>query len=78
MFVFLLLGARYLEMLARRRAMLGLSHALRAIPKQLTRRAQEANATVWQTIPLSAVQLGDQLLIKPGETLALDARLLSA
>lgn len=74
MFVFLLLSARYLEGWLRRRAWQGLSHALRAVPQQMTRLQQEGE----ETVSVHAVAVGDRVRLKPGETLALDVRLLSA
>lgn len=74
MFVFLLLGARHLEMLARRRAMQSLSRAWRAVPRQITRLTAQGESTV----SLNALALGDRIRLNPGTALPIDARLLSA
>lgn len=74
MFVFFLLGARYLEMLARQHAMRGAETLGRLIPA-FARRIRP-DGTVEEQVAVSALQLGDRLLVKPGETIVADGLVL--
>ncbi|MEW5791558.1 MAG: heavy metal translocating P-type ATPase [Pseudomonadota bacterium] len=69
MFIFLLLGARFLEMSARRKAAHALDVLSRVIPA-LARREREGAAD-W--VPVAEIVPGDMLLVQPGETIPLDA-----
>jgi Cu2+-exporting ATPase len=69
MFVFFLLGARYFELSARARSAAtaeALAPASPAIANQL-----DENGTV-QTIPVAALQPGNVVLVRPGETVPAD------
>ena len=74
MFVFLLLGARYLEMAARSRAGQALLPLARLVP-QSAHRLQDGGAV---TIAAAALATGDRILVRPGETLPADGELESA
>ena len=71
MFVFLLLGARYLEMAARGRAGEALLPLARLVP-QSAHRLQGGGAI---TIAAAALVPGDRILVRPGETLPADGEL---
>lgn len=72
MFVFFLLGARYLEMLARQRAMRGAETLGRLIPS-FARRLRP-DGTVEERVPGNALLAGDVLLVRPGEVIVADGR----
>jgi Cu2+-exporting ATPase len=71
MFVFLLLGARYLEMAARARSGQALLPLARLVP-QSAHRLQAGGAV---TIAAAALVPGDRILVRPGETLPADGEL---
>lgn len=72
MFVFFLLGARYLEMLARQRATRGGEVLGRLLP--VFARRLRPDGSVEEQVPLSALMVGDVLLVRPGETIVADGR----
>ena len=72
MFVFFLLGARYLEMLARQRAMRGAETLGRLLPAFARRLRPDGG--VEEQVPVSALGVGDVLLVRPGETIVVDGR----
>ena len=72
MFIFLLLGSRYLELLARRKAagaLETLQHALPASATLLTNYPASREATL---VIAAQLQSGDVIQIKPGEAIAAD------
>lgn len=76
MFVFLLLGGRYLEGIARRRAGAATESLVKLVPAFAHRvpgwpTQQDAHET-----PVSQLAAGDVILIKPGETVPADAEVL--
>ncbi|MEZ5727735.1 MAG: heavy metal translocating P-type ATPase [Burkholderiaceae bacterium] len=86
MFVFLLLGARYLEWIARRRAGRALDEIAGAAPEQATRLldptpgdpatgSQDAAEARTETVPAARLAIGDRIRVAPGERVAVDARL---
>jgi Cu2+-exporting ATPase len=75
MFVFLLLGARHLEWLAKRRAGLALDRLTAARPQMVQRICGQSGLT--ESIPASSLSPGDLFLIGQGEALAVDAELLT-
>lgn len=75
MFVFFLLGARYLEMLARQHATRGAETLGRLIPA-FARRLR-ADGTVEEQVAVSELAVGDVLLVRPGETIVADGRVRS-
>ena len=74
MFVFLLLCGRYLEFMARRRAMQGVDALLRLTPKVVARVLPDGQI---ERVKIEHVVVGDVLEIKSGETLAVDGMLQS-
>lgn len=70
MFVFFLLGGRYLEMLARQRAMRGVDALGRMLPAFARRLAGEGR--VEEQVPASVLAAGDRILVRPGETIVVD------
>ncbi|MGQ5524648.1 heavy metal translocating P-type ATPase [Chitinimonas sp. PSY-7] len=76
MFVFLLLGGRYLEGMARRKAGAAAESLVKLIPAFAHRLdAWPADRTTSET-PVGQLRLGDVLLVKPGETYPADATVL--
>ncbi|WP_223871726.1 heavy metal translocating P-type ATPase [Candidatus Dactylopiibacterium carminicum] len=70
MFVFFLLSGRYFEMLARQRAARGVERLVRMMPT-FARRLLPGGG-VEERVPVSALQIGDRLLVRPGELIAAD------
>jgi len=72
MFVFLLLGARYLELRARQKAashLETLSHAVPATAHRLPHYPQSMQAEV---VPAISLRVGEHVLVRPGETAPAD------
>lgn len=70
MFVFFLLGGRYLEMLARQRAMRGvesLGHLMPSFARRLG-----VDRQLEERVPVSQLCAGDRVLVRPGETIVVD------
>lgn len=74
MFVFLLLAARHLEWLARRRATQALDRLTAARPQSVERFVGESDRL--ESIPASRLAPGDRFIVGQGETLAVDAVML--
>ncbi|MDP2792878.1 MAG: heavy metal translocating P-type ATPase [Sulfurisoma sp.] len=76
MFVFFLLSGRYLEMMARQKAVRGIEALARAIPAFCSRlpRYPEMEA---ERIPVAEVGVGDTVLVKPGEVIPVDGTVLA-
>ncbi|HSO07656.1 MAG TPA: heavy metal translocating P-type ATPase [Pelomicrobium sp.] len=75
MFVFFLLGGRYLEMTARQRAGDATERLARVLPA-LARRLPGFPATLDdETVAVGELAVGDHLLVKPGETIPADGRI---
>ena len=76
MFVFFLLSGRYLEMMARQKAVRGIEALARAIPAFCSRlpRYPEMEA---ERIPVAEVGVGDTVLVKPGEVVPVDGTVLA-
>lgn len=77
MFVFLLLAGRYLEMLARRKAGAAAEQLVKLIPAFAWKLADYPQASPPQAVSVASLQLGDVLLVKPGETIACDGEVLA-
>ncbi|MGE5098031.1 MAG: heavy metal translocating P-type ATPase, partial [Betaproteobacteria bacterium] len=77
MFVFLLLGGRYLELLARMKAGQSLQHLARLVPRSAHRLTGEG-ALAGEVVPVAALRPGDRVLVKPGESVPADGELESA
>jgi P-type Cu2+ transporter len=74
MFVFLLLGARYLESRARDASASALEDLVRAMPE--TAQVVRADGTL-ETVPARRLARGDRVRVYPGEAFPADGRLLS-
>ena len=72
MFVFFLLGGRYLELRARHRAAEYLEFLARAMPAVALRFRDFAHAQETEAIPAAALRLGDYVLVRPGESFPAD------
>jgi len=77
MFVFLLLTARYFEFMARQRATRHYDDASRIVPAIATRLDQTDGEVRPAPVPVAKLRPGDRLLVKPGETIAADGRLIT-
>jgi Cu2+-exporting ATPase len=75
MFVFLLLGGRYLEMLARHRSVRSIERVGRALPA-FADRLTAFPALETERVVVSVLQPGDRVLIAPGQTIPADGRVL--
>jgi len=75
MFVFFLLGGRYLELLARQRAGRGGESLGRLVPLFATR--VSVAGVVEEQVPVSALVAGDRILIRPGEVIVADGVVLT-
>lgn len=75
MFVFLLLGGRYLEMLARHRSVRSIERVGRALPA-FAERLTAFPALETERVVVSALAPGDKVLIAPGQTIPADGRVL--
>ena len=73
MFIFLLLGSRYLELLARRKAASALERLQHALPSAATRLAAFPASRAGSVVAAAALAPGDIILVKPGEAIAADA-----
>jgi Cu2+-exporting ATPase len=75
MFVFLLLGGRYLEMLARHRSLRSLERIGRALPA-FAERLKAYPGKESERILVSDLQPGDCVLVAPGQTIPADGKVL--
>ncbi len=74
MFVFFLLGARYLEFMARQRAgnaLDGLTHAAPATALRITREGQ------YETVSADGLSNGDRIVVRPGDAFPADGTIVS-
>ena len=74
MFVFLLLGARVLELLARERAVREQESVVRSVPATARRLAPEAAGGGESIVPTVELAVGDRVRILPGESVPADGR----
>jgi Cu2+-exporting ATPase len=72
MFVFLLLGSRYLELNARRRATQALDALRRGVPASALRLRGDPAARDAELVPASQLAVGDLVLVKPGQAVPAD------
>ena len=82
MFAFLLLAGRYLELLAKHRAIANAANLMKLIPAIAERRVLESPDTdgtsaEWQSVMVKYLQAGDTIRIKPGEPIPVDGTLLT-
>ena len=75
MFVFLLLGGRYLEMLARQKAVRAIEQVGRALPATASRLNAFPSLEA-ERVAVSALAAGDIVLVAPGQTVPADGRVL--
>jgi Cu2+-exporting ATPase len=75
MFVFLLLGGRYLEMLARQRAVRAIEQVGRALPA-FAERLPDYPSLQAERVAVSALVAGDRVLVSPGQTVPADGLVL--
>lgn len=68
MFTFFLLVGRYLEMIARHKAGQAAEELVKLIPATTTRLRDDQE----EVVPVSDLELGDRVLIRPGETIPAD------
>ncbi|CAG0966493.1 partial putative copper-importing P-type ATPase A, partial [Rhodocyclaceae bacterium] len=71
MFVFLLLGGRYLEMMARQKAARGVETISKALPAFAERYLQFPGSAT-ERVAVASLAVGDVVLVKPGETMPAD------
>ncbi|WP_028870402.1 heavy metal translocating P-type ATPase [Psychromonas arctica] len=76
MFTFLLLLGRLLELRARRKASETSSNLLRLLPAMATLLETNNDVTIQQLIPAKTLQPGQHILVKPGETIAIDGKII--
>ena len=74
MFVFLLLAGRYLEMLARQRAVRGVEDLAQAMPA-MARRFIDWPAAQTEAVPVVRLLVGDRVVVAAGEAIPADGRL---
>lgn len=72
MFVFFLLGGRYLEMIARQKAVRGVEELGKALPSFAERIAGWPHASAGERVPSAQLVPGDVLRVRPGEAIPVD------
>ena len=72
MFIFFLLTSRYFELMARKRSAEALEQLSQAMPAMATRIINTAAGEQQDIVPLTELQTGDTVLIKPGESVPAD------
>ncbi len=72
MFVFFLLGGRWLEAGARRKAVEVLRHLSRAMPATAERLGDWPTSDITETVPAIALSVGDHVLVRPGAAFPAD------
>ncbi|MDX2458124.1 MAG: cation-translocating P-type ATPase, partial [Gammaproteobacteria bacterium] len=77
MFIFFLLTSRFFELMARKRGAEALEQLSQAMPAMATRITLTGNAEQQDVIPLTELQPGDTVLIKPGETVPADGTIIT-
>lgn len=73
MFAFFLLAGRYLELLARQKAMTNAANLMKLIPAI----TEKQTATGWQQVMVKYLTTGDVIQVRPGEAIPVDGTLLS-
>ncbi|RUO25686.1 copper-translocating P-type ATPase [Aliidiomarina minuta] len=73
MFAFLLLAGRYLELLAKHRAVANAANLMKLIPAFAERRHDDE----WQRVMVKYLQMDDEIRVKPGEPIPVDGELIS-
>ena len=72
MFVFFLLGGRYLEMVARQKAVRGVEELGKVLPSFAERLAGWPGQVTGERVPTSQLEVGDILRVRPGEVIPAD------
>lgn len=72
MFVFFLLGGRYLELLARQKALRATEELGRLAPAFADRLNESANEASVERVLVSSLRIGDRVLVKPGTQIPAD------
>ncbi len=72
MFIFLLLGSRYLELGARRRATQALDALRRGMPASALRLRGDPDLRDTELVPAAQLAVGDLVLVKPGQAVPAD------
>jgi Cu2+-exporting ATPase len=72
MFVFFLLGGRYLEMIARQKAVRGVEELGKALPSFAERLAGWPGESAGERVPTSQLVAGEVLRVRPGEVIPVD------
>lgn len=75
MFVFFLLGGRYLEMLARQKAARGIESLARALPAFASRMDTYPGGEI-RRVAVADLRAGDVVLVKPGEVIPADGAIM--
>ena len=73
MFIFLLLCSRYLELAARRKSAATLERMHQAFPASAQRLTAYPHSRATEVLASSQLQVGDMILVRPGEAVAADA-----
>lgn len=76
MFTFFLLSARYLELAGRRRATAAMDRLVRVTPAIATRMRRHGDTLREESVPVAELHPGDELLVRPGETVPTDGVIL--
>ena len=72
MFVFFLLGARYLELTARIKGSTAMDTLANATPEYATLYCTEETTDIPKTVPAVELNVGDRIVVKPGEVVPAD------
>ncbi|MDH3691061.1 MAG: cation-translocating P-type ATPase, partial [Gammaproteobacteria bacterium] len=75
MFVFFLLGARYLELVARKRGSDQVDELAHATPSDATRLDVVDGGRIETVVPAVELKAGDLVLVRPGETVPVDGEI---
>ena len=77
MFVFFLLAGRYFELNARKRAAESSEALVHLVPAMATRMVAEGEGWREESVPVSELATGDRVLVRPGDTIPADGRVVA-